>query len=102
MICGPFYVNVAGMIELSQETEALARRLADAQSVNVDAAIRQALEARARAAGVLPGPDCPRDRFPEAVAARHGRIDGIAREIAAMPVLDQRSPREIMDDLNAL
>jgi antitoxin VapB len=86
------------MLDLSQETEALARRLAAAQSVTVDAAVRQALEARAQAAGVAPEP--PRDRSPEAVAARRARMDRLAREIAALPLLDPRSPREIVDDLN--
>ena len=44
----------------------------------------------------------PRDRSPEAVAARHARTDRFVAELAAMPVLDPRSPRDIMDDLNAL
>ena len=44
----------------------------------------------------------PRDRSPEAVAARHARTDRFVAELAAMPVLDRRSPRDIMDDLNAL
>ena len=87
------------MINLPQEIEALARRLADAESVSIEDAIRQALEARARAAGIVPE---PRPRSPEAIAARRARIDQIVREIAAMPVLDRRSPRKIMDDLNAL
>ena len=91
------------MIDLSQETEALARRLAAAQSVSVDDAVRQALEARAAAAGILPAPRRPRDQSPEATTARRVRVDRIVREIAAMPVLDPRSPREIMaeegDDL---
>ncbi len=90
------------MISLSQETEALARRLAAEQSVTVDDAIRQALEARARATGVLPEPARPHDRSPEAAARRRARMDQIVREVAAMPVLDRRSPREIMDDLNTL
>jgi len=90
------------MINLSPEVEALARRLADAQSVTVEDAIRQALEARARAAGVMPEPSRPRDESPDAVAARRTRINQIVRDIAAMPILDPRSPREIMDDLNAL
>jgi antitoxin VapB len=90
------------MINLSQETEALARRLAEAQSVTVDALIRQALEARAQAAGILPEPHPPRDRSPEAVAARRARIERTVREIAALPILDHRFPREIMDDLNDL
>lgn len=90
------------MIELSQEIEALARRLADAQSVSVEDAVRQALEARARAAGIVPEPRRRRDQSPKAAAVRRTRIDEIVREIAAMPVLDRRSPREIMDDLNAV
>ena len=90
------------MINLSPEVEALVRRLADAESVPVEDAIRQALEARARAIGVMPEQSRQRDSSPEAVAGRRARIDRIVREIAAMPILDRRSPREIMDDLNAL
>jgi antitoxin VapB len=90
------------MIKLSRETEALARRLADAQSVSIEDAVRQALEARARDAGLVPEPRGPRDRSPEVVAARRARIDQMVRDIAAMPILDRRSPREIMDDLNAV
>lgn len=90
------------MIELSQETEALARRVADARRVTVDAAVRQALEASAHAAGVLPEPSRPRDQSPEAVAMRRQRLERIVGEIAAMPILDKRSANAIMDDLNAL
>ncbi len=86
------------MIDLSQETEALARRLAAAQSVTVDTAVRQALEARAQAAGIAPEP--PRNRSPEAVSMRRARMHRLAREIASLPILDPRSPREIVDDLN--
>lgn len=88
------------MINLSQETETLARRLAAAQSVSVDAAVRQALEASAHAAGIEPEPGLPRDKTPEAVAARRARLDRLVRDIAAMPILDPRSPGEIADDLN--
>ncbi len=97
-----FCGNIIAMIELSQEIEALARRLADAQSVSVEDAVIQALEARARAAGIVPEPRRPRDQSPEAAAVRRARIDKIVREIAAMPILDRRSPREIMDDLDAV
>jgi antitoxin VapB len=93
---------VFAMINLSQETEALARRLATAQSTTVDDAVRQALEERARAVGVIPQPQRPRDQSAEAIAARRGRIDRIVHEIATLPVLDRRSPSDIMDDLNAL
>jgi antitoxin VapB len=90
------------MINLSQETEALAKRLAEAQGLSVEDAIRLAREEKARAAGVLPEPRHPRDQSPKAVAARHARTNRFVAELAAMPVLDPRSPREIMDDLNAL
>jgi hypothetical protein len=43
-----------------------------------------------------------RDQSPAAVATRKASVDRIVEEIAAMPILDARSPREIMDDLNAL
>ena len=49
------------MLDLSQETEALARRLAAAQRLSVEEAVRQALEERARKAGVAPA-DVRRDR----------------------------------------
>jgi antitoxin VapB len=89
------------MINLSLETETVAVQLAAAQRLSVEAAIRRALETQARAAGVLLEPRRPRDQSPEAVAARHARTDRFVAEIASMPVLDPRSPREIMDDLNA-
>jgi antitoxin VapB len=92
------------MINLSQETEALAKRLAAAQSLSVEDAIRLALEEKARAAGVVTEPRHRhrRDQSPEAVAVRIERTNRFVAELAAMPVLDPRSPREIMDDLNAL
>jgi tetratricopeptide (TPR) repeat protein len=46
------YAKSLRMINFSQETEDLAQRLAAAQRVSVEDAIRQALEARARATGV--------------------------------------------------
>ncbi len=89
------------MISLSQETEALAQRLAQAQRLTVDDAVRMALEERARAEGVVLEPR-PRDRSAEAVAVRRLRTDRLVETFAALPILDPRSPREIMDDLNAL
>jgi antitoxin VapB len=90
------------MVQLSQETEALARRLAAAQGISMDEAIRQALEQKAREAGLVPKPGKHRDTSPKAVAARKAGLDAVADDIAKMPVLDPRTPREIMDDLNAL
>lgn len=90
------------MIDLSQETELLARRLADAEHLTVDAAVRQALEARAQAAGVELQPIRAHDRSPEAIAARRAYVDKIVSEIAAMPILDHRTPQEIIDDLSSI
>ncbi len=92
------------MIQLSQETEALAQRLAAAQRLSPDDAIRQALEERARSVGLAlaPEPPKPRGRSAAEIAARWERLHSLAAEIAAMPVLDPRSTEEIVDDINAL
>ncbi len=90
------------MINLSRETEALAKRLAVTQSLSVEDAIRLALEEKARAAGIALEARQPRDQSPESVAARHARTNRFVAELAAMPVLDPRSPRAIMDDLDSL
>jgi antitoxin VapB len=92
------------MLDLSQETEALARRLAAAQRVSIDEAIRQALEERARSAGValVPEQEKPRGRSPEDIAARRASLERFAAGIAALPVLDPRSVEEIVGDINAL
>jgi hypothetical protein len=90
------------MIHLSQETEALALRLAAAQRVSVEDAIRQALEARARVAGIMPEPQKRRDQSAAAIAARQASVRRIVEEVAALPVLDTRSAPEIIDELNAL
>lgn len=85
------------MIDLSHETETLAKRLAAAQRLSVDAAIRQALEQQATATGIATDTMRP--------ARRRMSVEemlAVGDEIAAMPVLDPRSPQEIMDDLNAL
>jgi hypothetical protein len=88
------------MINLSQETEALAKRPAATQSLTVEDAVRLAVEEKARAVGVTMEARRPRDQSPEAVAAR-ARIVSL-RSLRAMPVLDPRPVSEIVDDLNAL
>ena len=88
------------MVNLSPETVALAERLAAAQGVSVEEAITQAIGQCARAAGVIE--PSKRDTSPEAIAARIALMEQIADEIAAMPILDPRSPQEIMDELNEL
>ena len=89
------------MINLPQETEALAQRLALATRLSVEEVIRLALEEKGRAEGMTPESDQPRDPSPKAVAARRARTDKLVAALPAMPVLDRRSPRDIMDDLNA-
>jgi antitoxin VapB len=86
------------MLALSEDTEALAQRLAALNQRSVDATVRLALEAEARTLGVAFE---PRDRSAEAVAVRLASTDRLIAEFAAMPVLDPRSPREIMDELNS-
>ena len=90
------------MINLSRETVAFAERLAAAKSLSVEDAIRKALEAWARAENIAAAPRAPRDTSPAAVARRKASIDRTVAEIAGLPILDPRSPREIMDDLNSL
>lgn len=87
------------MITLPQEIEALARRLAAERNVTVEDAIRAALEACAM---TTRDAALSRDRSPDAVAARLARMDAAARDIAALPVLDGRTPREIVDELNTV
>lgn len=89
-------------IKLPQETEALAQRLAAAKRLTVEEAIRLALEEKARAEGITFERSEPRNQSPEAIAARRARTDKFIAALATMPVLDRRSPREIMDDLNAV
>ncbi len=85
------------MINLSPETEALAKRLATAQGLSIEETVKQALEEKARAAGVAAEthPACRRRMTVEKMLA-------LGAEIAAIPLLDRRSPREIMADLDCL
>ncbi len=84
------------MIMLSDQTETLARRIAGAQRVSVDEAIRDALEQVARNRHIDVETPQPRRRMTiEEMLA-------VGDEIAAMPLLDTRSPQQIMDDLNEL
>jgi antitoxin VapB len=79
------------MVDLPRDTEALARRLAKAHGTTVDDVVRRAVEESASRAGL-------------ARARRRMTVDqmlAVGDEIAAMPLLDKRSPGEIMDDLNA-
>jgi ribonuclease VapC len=80
------------MINLSPQTIALAQRLAAAQGISIEEAIKQAVEQCAREAGVVAEPKQRRDISAGAIAARKARMDRIADEIATMPVRDPSSP----------
>jgi hypothetical protein len=89
------------MIQLSRHTEALARKLAASQGISAEDAVERAVERSAREAGVAV--DSKRRELSDAaIAARKGRMKRIAAEIASMAVLDPRSVKDIVDDLNAL
>lgn len=83
------------MNSLPPDIRELARRLAAAQGVSIEEAVKRAVEASARASGVIsPAPGRERRMTVDQMLA-------VGREIGAMPLLDPRSPREIMDDVNA-
>lgn len=84
------------MSSISRETARLAERLAAAQGIPVEEAIRRAIETSAREAGIATEPRRPRHRMTV------DEMLAVGTEIAAMPLLDHRSPQEIMDDLNAV
>jgi antitoxin VapB len=79
------------MTDLPLDTILLAQRLAAAQGIPVEEAVRRAVEASARAAGIE-APRPPRRMSVDEMLA-------VGAEIAAMPLLDERSPRQISDDL---
>jgi hypothetical protein len=86
------------MVNLSPETIAIAERLAAVQGVSVEEAIAYAIEQCALATGVIEPPKP--DTSPEAIASRIALMEQIAEEIAAMPVLDPRPWREILEDVS--
>lgn len=78
------------MSSLRPDTARLAERLASLQGIPVE----EAVEASARAAGIVAeGPGRRRRMTVDEMLA-------VGAEIAALPLLDPRSPREIMDDLD--
>lgn len=89
------------MIVLPDDVEALARELAARHGTSLEDAVKRAVEDSARAAGVQIGIARARDRSPQAIAARKACADRIADEITALPLLDTRTAREIMDDIDS-
>lgn len=80
------------MLHLSRDTEQLARRVAARVGREPEDIIRTALEREAKALGVDDEPVRKRMTAAEMLA--------VGRKVAAMPVLDPRSPKEIAHDLN--
>lgn len=80
------------MIYLSDDIEALARKVAAARGLSVEDVIARAIEESARRTGLAR----PRRRLTTK------EMLAVGDEIAALPLLDPRSPRQIMDDMNAL
>jgi antitoxin VapB len=78
------------MIELPDEIEALARKLADARGVSVEHVVTEAIVQSASRTLLSPR----RMTVTEMLA--------VGDEIVALPLLDPRSPKELMEDVNAL
>jgi hypothetical protein len=89
------------MIQLSRQTEALARKLAASQGISAEDAVERAVERSAREAGMAVDSE-RRELTDTAIAARKARMRRIAAEIDSMAVLDFRSVEDMVDDLNAL
>jgi antitoxin VapB len=83
------------MANLSKETKSLAAQLAAQQRRSIDEVIRHALEVQAKSAGLQT------DRHPRRRMTAE-QMMALGAQIAALPVLDPRSPKQIMDDINAL
>lgn len=88
------------MISLSRETEVLARHIAAVRRLPVEDVVRAALEEQARIDGIDHHVRRLRNPSPEAIEGRRARTKALVAALAALPVHDDRSPRDIMDDLN--
>jgi len=89
------------MLHLSPETEFLAQRLAEAHRLSLEETIHMVLEQRAREEGLLEEKRASKPTA-ETVASRQALTDALVAKFASMPILDPRSPREIMDDVDPL
>lgn len=83
------------MLQIAPDTEQLARKVAARLGRKPEDVIRAAIEREAKALGVTD----------EALARKRMTVEemlAMGRKVAAMPVLDPRSPQEIADDLNEI
>jgi antitoxin VapB len=80
------------MITLPTETEELARRIAARRGKTPEDVLKDGVETEARLAGVAIAEGAkPRKEIDVE------RVREIARRVASLPLLDRRSPREILD-----
>ena len=84
------------MLQLSKDTEILARRVAILSGREPEDLIRSALEREAKALGIADDPE-PKRRRPTVE-----EILEFGKRAAKRPILDHRSPKEISDDLNEI
>lgn len=83
------------MLHLTHDTEQLARKVAARVGRRPEDLIRAALEREAKALGVYTDqPGRQRMTVEQMIA--------LGKKVTALPLLDPRSPAEIMDDLNEL
>jgi antitoxin VapB len=80
------------MIELSEDIEALARKIATVRGVSVEDAVAWAIEEGAHRSGL--------ERHRRRMTC--AQMLAVGDEIISLPLLDPRSPQEIMREINAL
>lgn len=83
------------MLQIAHDTEQLARKVAARLGRKPEDVIRAAIEREAKALGVT-------DEAPAHKRMTAAEILEFGKRAAARPVLDPRSPQEIVDDINAL
>ena len=85
-------IESVAVVQLEEclDIEALARKIADARGVSVEDVVAEAIEQSASRTLLSPR----RMTVAEMLA--------VGDEIAALPLLDPRSPKELMEDVNAL
>lgn len=81
------------MLQLTEDTERLARQVAARMGRQPEEAIRTVLEREAKALGVPTEPPTNKRMTVEQMLA-------LGDKMTALPLLDPRSPQEIADDLN--
>ena len=81
------------MTSLPPETEALARRVAERRGKTLEDVLKAAVETEARLAGIAVAETAKPRRDVDL-----NRVRAITRRITSRPLLDPRTPREILAD----